>query len=268
MKDLIVSEVSAASPEMSKAQFAELVEDIRLHGQLLPIWVQGGEIIDGRKRSRACAELGIEPKTIDIAADTSAGEIAYALNALRTHYSSSQLNAFASKLANYSTKAPKSQMANLGHLKTVREISRATGATPTGMKIAAAVRRDGAPEVIEAVEHGDLSLNAASKIVHLVPQQKHLAALKAAMEPKEKKPRLPRAEARIQKQNLVVDNILHSIESSIGHERDLTYELGLAHWMAKDDPRLCPDYLKWFKRLAKIQRSLAVIASRKKRKIK
>lgn len=70
MTDLVtglrVSNVSAASPDMSDEAYRELVEDIRKHGQLVPIWISNGEVIDGRKRLRACGELGIDPKVIDL----------------------------------------------------------------------------------------------------------------------------------------------------------------------------------------------------------
>src|SRR5262245_4844857 len=60
------SPISAASPDMDDAQFNELVEDIRERGQLVPICVANGEVIDGRKRLRACELLNIEPKTVNV----------------------------------------------------------------------------------------------------------------------------------------------------------------------------------------------------------
>ena len=46
-------------PELSAADYAELKEDIRLHGVKVPILVHGGQILDGRHRYRACRELGV-----------------------------------------------------------------------------------------------------------------------------------------------------------------------------------------------------------------
>jgi hypothetical protein len=46
-------------------QFDELVEDIRIRGQLVPIVLHEGEILDGRNRARACAKLKLEPVTVE-----------------------------------------------------------------------------------------------------------------------------------------------------------------------------------------------------------
>lgn len=48
-------------PMLSEKQFRELLTDIQAHGQLSPIWLHDGLIVDGRNRYRACLELGIGP---------------------------------------------------------------------------------------------------------------------------------------------------------------------------------------------------------------
>jgi hypothetical protein len=57
-KPLTPHPVATLFPNMSDADFAALVEDIRRHGVKVPILVQRRQIIDGRHRYRACQELG------------------------------------------------------------------------------------------------------------------------------------------------------------------------------------------------------------------
>ncbi|HMA91976.1 MAG TPA: ParB N-terminal domain-containing protein [Polyangiaceae bacterium] len=53
-----------AYPAMSDLEFAQLKEDIRSRGQLLPVEIYGELLLDGRHRWRACAELGIEVRAV------------------------------------------------------------------------------------------------------------------------------------------------------------------------------------------------------------
>lgn len=65
-EELEIGAVSAASPDMSDAEMEALKESIAKLGQLEPIWVQKGVVIDGRKRLAACRALGLEPNVVTI----------------------------------------------------------------------------------------------------------------------------------------------------------------------------------------------------------
>ena len=54
-------EVTTIFPPMEESEYMSLVADIQEHGLREPIWTYQGKIIDGRHRSRACQQLGIEP---------------------------------------------------------------------------------------------------------------------------------------------------------------------------------------------------------------
>lgn len=76
-------------PVMPDDSFRELVEDIRANGQLQPITLYEGKILDGRHRDRACRELGIAPITEDYTGDNPAGYV-LSLNVQRRHLTTSQ----------------------------------------------------------------------------------------------------------------------------------------------------------------------------------
>ncbi len=58
-----------AFPMMDKLRYGGLLEDIREHGLRVPIVLCEGMILDGRNRAKACAELGIEPRTEEYTGD-------------------------------------------------------------------------------------------------------------------------------------------------------------------------------------------------------
>jgi len=70
-----------AFPVFDASRHAELVEDIREHGQREPITLCDGMILDGRNRYRACIELGVTPKTREFNGDPWA--YAWSLNGQR-----------------------------------------------------------------------------------------------------------------------------------------------------------------------------------------
>ncbi len=148
-----ISEVSAASPEMSDVEFNEFMEDIRRNGQLVPIVKCGDEIIDGRKRLAACQRLGIKPQVLDVSADQDPVARAYSLNILRTQYPPSQRAMFAAKRATATRgEGPRrraikpngsdtSRCRNSDILKTASEAAREVGVSRWVVQDAKALRR-------------------------------------------------------------------------------------------------------------------------------
>ena len=179
---LKVSEVSAASPDMDDAQFDELVEDMRKHGQLVPIWKSGDEIIDGRKRARACSILGIPAKAINMTTDMDQTTLSRSLNILRTHYSASQRAMFAAKMATWKKEWGAKGKSIIGKFaddnKTTPEAAKEAGVSTRVVTEAKQIIRDGAPEVMKAVEAGTLSVHSAKQIVDSVPKADQAEAVK------------------------------------------------------------------------------------------
>lgn len=84
-------------PMMDEAKIAELAEDIRKNGQLVPVWLYQDKILDGRNRWAACKIAGVEPKTKEYAGDEPTG-FAVSLNDRRRHMGKSALAAVAAEL--------------------------------------------------------------------------------------------------------------------------------------------------------------------------
>ena len=80
-----------ALPEMNTVDFAALKSDIEKHGQLCPVEIVGGQLIDGRHRWKACDELGLACDTVDVDLNgQTAGQYVWSLNGARRHITASQ----------------------------------------------------------------------------------------------------------------------------------------------------------------------------------
>jgi hypothetical protein len=77
---------------MEGAAFDELVEDIKLNGQLFPCLVSNSLFLDGRNRWRACEKLGIKPKIRAVEAQTNEDYVAIitSANVHRRHLTTEQ----------------------------------------------------------------------------------------------------------------------------------------------------------------------------------
>lgn len=88
--NISVHEIANIFPEMLTFEYEALRDSIRENGQIEPIWIHEGKIIDGRHRYKACCELGIEPKFQEWDGAGNLKEFVIALNVNRRHLTSSQ----------------------------------------------------------------------------------------------------------------------------------------------------------------------------------
>jgi N6-adenosine-specific RNA methylase IME4 len=72
-------------PLLSDQELEDLTADIKQKGQLDPIRLFEGQILDGRNRYRACQKLEIEPRFVDLPDDINPWEYAWSVNAERRH---------------------------------------------------------------------------------------------------------------------------------------------------------------------------------------
>ena len=160
----------------------ELVADVKANGLLQPITLtKDGLVLDGRNRLVACERAGVEPRF-----ETYQGEdpIAFVMsaNVHRRHMTDAQRTIIAAKLANLGNGS--NQHAKVGASIEAPSVSQADAAKM--MKVSrASVQRarkvvaHGVPELVEAVERGEASINEAVSVAAMPAEQQRVVMQEA-----------------------------------------------------------------------------------------
>lgn len=158
-------------PMMDAKAFEELKADIRENGVKTYITLFDDKIIDGRNRYKACLELGIDPAANVEELEECDDPISFvlSLNLHRRHLNETQRATVAAKIA-------KLKLGDNQHAKEGVAID-----TPSADKAAQllnvsreSVQRakhaidKGSPEVVAAMERGEIAASAAAKLVDVV----------------------------------------------------------------------------------------------------
>lgn len=163
-------------PMMTEDEFDELAEDIREHGQILPIILHEGKILDGRNRAMACHRLGRAPRVETLICDD---PISWAIsaNAKRRNLNKSQLAAVAAdSLALYEAEASARKKETEGRPKKGEEkpvekipqdkardkAAKAAGVNPRYVQDAKKIKEQ-SPETFEKLKAGEKSLQEAKR---------------------------------------------------------------------------------------------------------
>lgn len=146
---------------MTEDQYTLLRDDIKEHGQCEDIVVWKGLLIDGRNRLRACEELGVEPQIAELMEE--ADPVAYVIshNLHRRHLTAAQRAMIATKLAALRHGDVKSQTDDSTIVLSQSEAANKLSVSVGSVKRARKVQAEAKPEVVAAVEAGEMSLNAA-----------------------------------------------------------------------------------------------------------
>jgi len=168
-------------PLIYEQDVSGLVADLQKNGQINPIVLYEGKILDGRNRYLACKGAGIEPRFTEYTGDDAVG-YSVSLNLHRRHLSEAQRANVAARIANM-TRADSSAMghqarylptANLqlaDELKvSSQEAAQKLGVSVRSVEEAKKVQQEAEPEVVAAIDAGKLSINAASKISKMEPE--------------------------------------------------------------------------------------------------
>lgn len=157
-------------PLMGDAELADLANDIRAHGLHQSVILHcDGSILDGRNRYRACESIGVEPDYETYAGDDPLGYV-ISRNLYRRHLTESQRAMVAAKIANlpHGGDRKSDQAPNLGVavLQAAQMLNVGRGTVETARQ----VNRDAAPNIISAVERGEVTVSAAAKAIKTTPK--------------------------------------------------------------------------------------------------
>jgi ParB-like chromosome segregation protein Spo0J len=170
-------------PLLDDDKLQELVDDIRKNGQLVPIWLYEGKVLDGRNRWTACRIAGVEPKTKEYAGDEPTA-FAVAMNDRRRHMGKGQLGAVAVELLPFFEKDAKSRYEktvgrprksvekvppiSAPQPKAREEAAKSVGVNDRYVSDAKKVKQE-APEVFEKLKAGKITMQDAKREVAKKP---------------------------------------------------------------------------------------------------
>lgn len=182
-------------PMMDGDKLQELADDIKKNGQIHPIVMHSGKILDGRNRWRACSMVGVKPKTVVY---KGADPIAYAigLNVKRRHLTPIELGVIAASVrplfeaeakerqkeavrkGNKSRHSPvgnKPQPTGKPRDNSKRSLHQAAAATGSSIAAATAMAsvEKKAPEVFELAREGKLTaISEATALAKSPPEER------------------------------------------------------------------------------------------------
>jgi N6-adenosine-specific RNA methylase IME4 len=159
-------------PLLEGAEFEELVADIRTQGKVHePIVLHEGKILDGRNRFRASRKAGVVPRFETYSGSDPLGYV-ISLNLKRRHLNESQRAMVAAKLANM-RQGERTDLEPSANLRKVDQASAAAllNVSERSVTSAHAVREHGDPELVRAVEAGQIKVSVAADIATESPEQ-------------------------------------------------------------------------------------------------
>jgi hypothetical protein len=167
---------SVAFPLMTGVELDRLVDDIKRNGlQDEIVLIKEGKvesILDGRNRDRACELAHVKPRYTYYEGDDPLGYV-ITKNLLRRHLNESQRALVAARLAQLPAGRPKkgARSSGLSEDKAAKLLN--VGRSTVGK--AKAVLAKGTPELVQAVERGDMAVDEAAKVARLNANHQHEA---------------------------------------------------------------------------------------------
>lgn len=167
---------AALFPLMSATEYAGLLEDIRQHGLREPIVVDSKTktILDGRNRYRACRESETVPEFEWYDGDDPTGYVV-SLNLHRRHLNESQRAMIAARLATLRNGQRPSSI-DEGAI-TQGKAAQLLNVSKPSVERARVVLEKGTPEMVAAVDAGNLAVSAAVQQIAATKQRDNIRAI-------------------------------------------------------------------------------------------
>lgn len=211
-------------PTMTPEEISRLASDIKTNGQLEPIVIHEGKILDGRNRYTVCYhELKIEPKFVDF---DGTDPVAFVLskNLHRRHLSESQRAMVAGRLATLEQGRPKKGSIDPFFIGDAAQLLNVSAGS---VKRARQVLETGNENLIRAVEKGRVSVNKAATIAK---DPEHInERLQETWEPK---PKRAKKQWSIEAAFRSIDSVGKEALAATETEIDLVVEF-MKRWIAR-----------------------------------
>lgn len=173
-------EVANIFPMMTKEEFRNLVDDISENGLIMPIETFQEKIIDGRNRYLACQEAEVEPRYEEWDGKGDLVKHVVSLNMKRRHLNTSQLSMVAARLANMRQGERTDLPSNEGKLSQ-SDVADLLNISVPSVERANRVLEHGVPELIQAVEQGEVKVSLAATLTKL-PEDQQKEAISGGIE--------------------------------------------------------------------------------------
>jgi hypothetical protein len=166
-------------PMLADDEAKALANDIFEHGLREPITLLEGKILDGRNRYIACLGAGVEPRFTSYSGDNPAAYVV-SLNLKRRHMDESQRAMVAKKLA--TLEHGQRQTGKFAGVTTQAEAASMLNVSERSVRTAGAVIDKAVPEIVTAVEKGDVSVSAAARFAKQ-PKEKQAKQIAESAKP-------------------------------------------------------------------------------------
>ena len=153
-------------PMMLPDELDALTESIEKNGLRRRIKLCDGKIIDGRNRYGCCKRAGVDPEFETIAPDDPV-QYVLDLNLVRRHLNEAQRATVAAKSLGFYSNGKTPKLNGRAREKAAKALNVSTRSVSTAKQVIEKAE----PEVVSAVENGQLSLNSAVQVAELPKQQ-------------------------------------------------------------------------------------------------